>query len=372
MTIIPNISPTGSLGLIGTLCIIEAGTLFATKSGHLTRPVEEKGSFIWTLCLAIFYTWWIGARPYSGYGDTLAYYLGYQQALEEGAGEIVFNAGAEWLWGLFTLISVKSGFDYHGYFTLIAAAYMFTATWALKKFVPTSPYLGFLFMVSSLFFLTFGVNGLRNGVACHMIMLAMAFLMEDKRIIAGVIAFLSLGIHRSTMLPIASVIAALTVIRQPRYALHIWLASVPLSLMFGTQFTGLVAGAGLDDRMSAYAEGYDDGEYLNAGFRWDFLIYSCMGVGMIWYVTMVKKLRDGWYNIISITYLLANAVWVMMIRIEYSNRFAYLSWFLMPVVVVYPLCNMKIWSTGQERKTAMILLGYWAFSEIMYTFVWFH
>ncbi len=370
MTLIPNISPLGSLGLIGVLCFIEAGTLAAAGNGRLTRPVEEKGAFLWTLILALFYTWWIGSRPYSGYGDTIAYYLGYQRALEEGAGEIVFNAGAEWLWGLFTLISVKSGFDYHGYFTLIAAVYMLTATWALKKFVPTSPYLGFLFMVSSLFFLTFGVNGLRNGVACHMIMLAMAFLMEDRRVIAGVIAFLSLGIHRSTMLPIASVIAALTVIRQPRYALYIWLASVPLSLVWGNQFTGLVAGLGVDDRMSAYSEGYDDGQYTKTGFRWDFLIYSVIGVAMVWYVTIVKRLRDGWYNIISITYLLANAVWVMMIRIEYSNRFAYLSWFLMPVIIVYPLCNMKIWPAGQERMAAIILLGYWAFSEFMYAVIW--
>ena len=370
MALIPNISQTGSLDFAGVLVFCQAAYLFSTNGNRLTRSIEERGSFIWTLILCIFYIWWIGSRPFHGYGDTLNYYVGYQAGIDRGAGEIIVNFGAEWVWSALTIICLNSGLDATGYFTVIAAGYMLSATWAMKKFLPTSPYMGFLFLISSLFFVSFGVNGLRNGLACHILMLAMAFLMEDKRIIAGVLAVIAMGIHRSTMLPIAATIAGLTVIRDPRYAFYIWLASIPLSLAAGGTFTSFLAGLGIDDRMASYAQGYDDGQYIRAGFRWDFLIYSAAGVIFYWFVCLKRKKRDGWYNLIATTYLLANAVWVLVIRIEYSNRFAYLSWFLIPVLIAYPLCNMKAWGSGQDSTAGFILLCYWAFSFLMYTFIW--
>ena len=39
---------------------------------------------------------------------------------------------------------------------------------------------------------------------------------------------------------------------------------------------------------------------------------------------------------IPIIYLTANAFWILVIRSSFSNRFAYLSWFLMAIIIFYP------------------------------------
>ena len=89
-----------------------------------------------------------------------------------------------------------------------------------------------------------------------------------------------------------------------------------------------------------------------------------MPIIMAWFVTMKRNFQDKTYHIIATTYILANAFWVMVIRSEQSNRFAYLSWFLYPLVIAYPLLRMNIWE-DQDRKTAMILLAYSGFTFFM-------
>ena len=59
----------------------------------------------------------------------------------------------------------------------------------------------------------------------------------------------------------------------------------------------------------------------------------------------------------------------MVIRSAFSNRFAYLSWFMYPTVVAYPLIYLPLWE-DQDRKTGWILLGYCAFTAFMWFVVW--
>jgi len=54
-----------------------------------------------------------------------------------------------------------------------------------------------------------------------------------------------------------------------------------------------------------------------------------------------------------------------VIRAAFSNRFAYLSWFIYPLVIAYPLLRMNIWE-DQDRKTAQILLAYSGFTFFMH------
>ena len=54
----------------------------------------------------------------------------------------------------------------------------------------------------------------------------------------------------------------------------------------------------------------------------------------------------------------------MVIRSEQSNRFAYLSWFIYPLVIAYPLLRMNLWD-DQDRKLAIILFLYSGFTFFM-------
>lgn len=92
-----------------------------------------------------------------------------------------------------------------------------------------------------------------------------------------------------------------------------------------------------------------------------FLLYSSMPILLGFYILQKRKITDRIYVILLNTYILANAFWIIVINASFSNRFAYLSWFLYPIVLVYPLLKLSIWK-DQSRKTALILMFHCSFT----------
>ena len=211
--------------------------------------------------------------------------------------------------------------------------------------------------------------------------------------IPACIAVLAFSIHKSTALPLAAFLAASFVIKKPLIAIYFWVASIGISLVAGGPISNFFMGLGFDDRMTQYSNGmseYGD-QFSNTGFRWDFLLYSAMPVWMTWFVckkaekerklygdtqeeaetgiTGAGRIADAnsmrIFNILATTYILANSFWVMVIKAAFSNRFAYLSWFLYPVVLAYAVVRLHLWP-DQDRKAALILLAHASFTLVMY------
>lgn len=55
-------------------------------------------------------------------------------------------------------------------------------------------------------------------------------------------------------------------------------------------------------------------------------------------------------------YLLTNTFWILIIRANFSDRFAYLSWFIYSVILLYPLVTRPV-VRRQGIWVATILLG---------------
>lgn len=353
------------------LCFISISCVWMSIR-YLSSPdyslQEETNGVLWVSIISVVLSFWIGFRPISvHFGDTGAYASEYVQT------EISFvamNWQSEWIWQWLMMLCKSLGLKVSGFFTVVALGYILSALWAVKRFMPSNPMLGMLFVWASLMFFTFSTNGLRNGLACHLILLALSFLLADKYVPSIALCLTAFGIHRSTMLPIAAIVAGLFVIKDIKYALYFWVASIFISLVAGGAVTNFFTSLGFDDRMSSYAtdDSYTD-LFSHTGFRWDFLLYSTMPVLLVWYVAVKRNIQDNWYHVIGVTYCLCNAFWIMVIRSSFSNRFAYLSWFLYPIVIAYPLINMPIWN-DQDRKTGQILLAYCSFTLFMETVVW--
>jgi hypothetical protein len=80
----------------------------------------------------------------------------------------------------------------------------------------------------------------------------------------------------------------------------------------------------------------------------------------------VQFLRsDPFYARLVNTYLFANAVWVLVIDADFSNRFAYLSWFMMPWVLLYPFVPGKINDRPRFGMIAATLCAQFSFSYLM-------
>ena len=346
---------------------------YATVLLYLSSPdyrfQERKGQIWLPLIMSVVFVFWLGSRPVSGaaFGDTVNYAFVYMMKSE--SIDFTMNINNEGMWSLLMNSCRSLGLSVHGFFIVVEAGYILSALWAVKRFVPNNPMLGMIFVWTSLMFFSFGTNGLRNGLACHIMLLAMSFFFDDKYVIGGLLCILAFGFHRSLMLPIAAMLVGRFVVKDFRYAVVFWFCSIALSLVAGNSMTNFFISLGFDDRMSTYITTEYDGLFSNTGFRWDFLIYSVFPMLMGWYVCVTKRIRDDWFRTLCVTYCLCNAFWVIVIRAAFSNRFAYLSWFMYPIIIVYPLVNLPVWE-DQDRKTAIILALYCSFSLFMQFVVW--
>lgn len=369
-------------------------TFFNYSGSGSCEKLLTRNSMAPALIMICIYIIVIGLRPVSPrFGDTVNYARTYRNTMPI-FGDIDFHK--EWLFALFRTWCRSMGFTVNIFFLILEIGYLGLMFWAYKKALWENAWLAMLFALSAFSVFTYGVNGIRNGLACSIVTIAIVFAAKDKNyIVAGVLCFLALGVHKSTMLPTVAMVAALFVIKNPKLALLFWTMSIPLSLVAGGPISNFFMGLGFDDRAEAYMSGDNAkyGNFSNTGFRWDFLLYSAMPVWLIWYVqkrieqkrkemgvekTMEEE-ESGVYgagiladtqsmrvfNVISIVYLLTNAFWVMVIKASFSNRFAYLSWFIYPLVLAYGVIRLHIWD-DQDKKAGLILMGHMGFTMIMY------
>ena len=352
------------LALAMTLSFIYSAR-YLSSDGYCLK--EEKENFLYPLLLSIFLVAWLGFRPlHFVFGDSYFYAHTYNTFFNT----IEVDISKEWAWDGLMYVCKSLGFSASSFFGVVSIGYIISALVAVKIMMPNNSMLAMIFILSSLMFYGFCVNGIRNGMACHIVLLGLALLLNNKHTIGALLLFLALGSHKSTMLPIAAIVAAFMFKDKVKYAIYIWLLSIPFSLVAGGAATIFFASLGFDDRMSSYSDANADmSVFSSSGFRWDFLLYSSFPVLMAWFVCIKRQISDNWYNVICIIYCLCNAFWVLVIRAEFSNRFAYLSWFIYPIVIAYPLINLPIWN-DQDRKTGLILLAYSGFTLFMELFVW--
>lgn len=307
----------------------------------------------------VFY---MGLRPISGvyFGD-MATYASYFKAYAKGAAlnthrtDIVFEKTMQYC---SQIMSVEY------FFLLISFLYVFLHYLAAKRLFKDYWYYSFLMLIASLSFWSYGTNGIRNGLAVAILMLAFSY--NTKIIVAGVLSYIAFSIHKSVALPI--LVFALTFLNNnPKHYLAVWILCIPLSFLLGGTFETFIESTKIfdDDRMKYLSmdEEYVK-EFSRVGFRWDFLLYSSTAVITGWYYIIKKQYTDIMYNRLYNVYVLANAFWIMIIRANFSNRFAYLSWFMMSIVIVYPLLKVEMFK-NQAKIVGLVILIYYLFTFVL-------
>ncbi|MCM1142993.1 MAG: EpsG family protein, partial [Muribaculum sp.] len=186
------------------------------------------------------------------------------------------------------------------------------------------------------------------------------------------ICLIAAGIHKSVYLPLLCILVSVFTNINFRKSIIWWGLSIILSLTIGSQIQSLFLSLGFDDRMDSYLDASTISKYQDmfsgSGFRWDFALYSVMPIILGYYILIKKGISNRVYSIILNTYILTNSFWIMVITAANSDRFAYLSWFLYPVVIAYPLLHLRIW-TNQNSKVMNILslyVGFTLFMRIVY------
>lgn len=345
---------------------------FLTLSGvgQSYRQIERGNRNVFvTVVISVLCAVWIGFRPVSGFyfGDMSTYAYMYsmmQQGIEP-------PADGEWVWNRFMYICAQY-MDVSDFFTIVALAYFGFTLWTCKRLTPNNVLLSMLICMGAFSFFTYCTNGIRNGTACSLMLLAVSYMTKktSDKIVAALIAFVAFNIHHSTGLPILMGFISYYFIKSFKWAYVFWLLSIAISLVAGETVTSFFASLGFDDRLNYLTIEADAGTFSHTGFRWDFLAYSMMPIVLGYYIIYRRGIRNSTYEFLLNTYTLSNAFWVMVIRASYSNRFAYLSWFLYPIVLAYPLLKIDVWHDRQGKALKAVTLAHVGFTWFMQTFYW--
>jgi len=308
---------------------------------------------------ALFIVLYIGLRPVNGvFVDMTTYaYMFYRETIGnpvEMGSDIAFGYLLKWS----ARITNEMGF-----FFICALLYIASLIIACKNFFKAYWIYCFIALVASFSFYAYGVNGIRNGMATSIFILGLSY--HKKPVVSTLIIAVSCLFHQSMYLPAAAYLITYF-INSPKVYLIAWFAAIPLSLVFGNFFVGVFSGLGFaDDRLSDYLlSEASANEFSSTGFRWDFLIYGAIGIFAGWYFIFIKHFKDPCYQRIYGTFLIANAFWILVITANFSNRFAYLSWFLLAIVIFYPFLKKRFFAY-QHQVFGGVLLLYFLFTYMM-------
>lgn len=346
-------------------------TAFAVAKRPNERLIAgHKQSFYKAAMMALAIALYMGTRPLSSaFGDMRTYAEAYYKTIAPGACNITDYSG-DWLFTWLMKFCGNLQFDYHDFCLMVDLLYLGFTLLGCYRLSRNHSLIILLFVVSAFSFFSYGTNGVRNGLACSIVILALSFVSGNNRdrIIAAILCFAAYSIHHSVALPALAMFVSYYFIRGPKWCIAFWFMSIIISIVAGDDMETFFSGLGFDDRLSGYISNAENEKLMtrfsHTGFRWDLLLYSFMPIWLGWYVVMRRKITDRKYIVLLNTYILSNAFWVMVIRASFSNRFAYLSWFMYGLVLAYPLIKINVFRR-QGVTTGLILMAQILFTIVM-------
>ena len=309
--------------------------------------------------LVLFCVFYIGLRPIH---DIFVDMVTYNQLFQNIADGYQITLNGDLGFDTFMKMSTQL-MSAEFFFLLCAFLYIFPLYLLSKRLFKDQWFYSFLILVASFSFWAYGTNGIRNGIATSFVLLAFAY--TDRKVIMIALMLLGVSFHKSLLLPVAGYVFTLFYNNSRKY-LYFWILCIPLSLIAGGVFETLFGSVGFaDDRLSYLTAGnVNDDEFSSTGFRWDFLVYSAAPVFAGWYFIVKKKFKDPLYQQFFNIYLISNGFWILVIRANFSNRFAYLSWFMMGLLIIYPFLKSNL-LVNQARKMGLVLFLYFMFTFVM-------
>ncbi|MDE7120098.1 MAG: EpsG family protein [Muribaculaceae bacterium] len=308
----------------------------------------------WPLAIALIL--FLAFRPLTfkyGFGDT----PGYAFFFEHMKSQTHIDFKAKDLGYEIISFSLRN-FDVSVLFMFMGALYVVPQLLAAKRLTPTHYGILFLIIVCSFSFWGYGVNGMRNGAALALVMLGMV---RRNVVLTPVLFVCAASIHGSALLPICAYCINFAY-RKPATYMKIWCVCVVLSMFVSNMLTDVLPLQDLiEDKRVAYLSkdftGDNSDKFSSTGYRWDFVLYSAIPVILGYRKIVSGAVKDRIYIWLYNTYCMCNAFWLFTIYVPYNNRFAYLSWFLYPILVAYPFMGDNNRMTRGDESSLRKVIG---------------
>ncbi len=350
------------------LFIVTVVSLFVFK-----KYIESKRGKIVTdnvydaFWIAVLFSIFIGLRPNDpAFADTVGYVASYNEYLN-----IPFHFSFDVENLLFDNIFIFfASYDlgWHLFFLLMAGIYFLGTYKVCRIWFPQNVLVSYLVFLAAFSSFSYSVNGIKAGVAASLFLLAMAY-RKGKPILAILLAVSSWGFHHS-MVPCLITFFIVWLYSKPKWYFVFWIVCLILSASHVTFFQILFA-----DYTNEKGARYLDVESMNGwegrtGFRIDFVLYSILPIIVGLWAVLKKDINNVHYNRLLCSYLMMNGLWLLCMYAGFTNRIAYLSWFMYPFVLVFPFLGSDChWGAFRFRMVAfwgILHLGFTLFMNIIY------
>lgn len=314
-------------------------------------------SWLIVILLALF----VGVRPISPIFADMTSYIGRLERF--GGMPFYFDFDVEnLLWDNMLMFFASIELPPTLYYIFIASIYFIGTFVSCKRLFPRDYLAAFLVWAAAFSTFAYGTNGLKAGTAASIFLLALSY--REKTIVCLLLAMTSWGVHHSMFVPIAALCVTI-IYRKPKYYFYFWIFSVIIAAAHITVFQNFFAGFS-DEKGAEYLNPDENSNHLHlTGFRPDFIVYSAMPIFVGWYAIKKMEITSLMYDTILCMYLLCNGIWMLCMYANFTNRIAYLSWFMYPVVLIYPLLNEQ-WFGNRYKAFAKIAWLHLGFTLVMH------
>ena len=312
-------------------------------------------SLIVTSILIIIF---LGFRPISGvfvdmrnYEDLYYFYQLHNIGPNLSVDNLIFDNG-------FRLLAINY-IDIRFFFVIVACIYIGCMAFALKRIFPRDAFYAFIIYLAAFSTYTFGTNGIKAGAAASIFLLSLSYY-PDRKFTCLILALLSFGFHHSMQLPVAALLICMFY-KNTNFYIALWFLCLFISMAHITYFQSLF-GSMTDEHGAGYLMGSSEGVMRKSGFRYDFVIYSFIQIVIGWWARKKNPNMSTSYTFFYNIYLFVNAIWLLCIYAPFTNRIAYLSWQLLPLISIFPFFNMNLHSSGQYRILNRVVIVYLLFT----------
>lgn len=309
---------------------------------YIIQPVSVSTSIILLLLMSILMV----LTPIEMGNDKYYYmleFLGDTQERDNEMGWVLYNS----------ILRLVFGGNFILFFLFSSLLYSYSYFFLARKLFPKETMGYFILMtVGMMGFVSYGSNTIRAGISIAFLFFSISLPLKLKyRVFLFVLAVIT---HKAMIIPVVAFLSSYF-IKNKRLVECFWIFCLLFSLIDIDLATLFEKVGFFDQRVEEYTSSIGGDNDYGSRFRYDFLLYSIVPI----YIANIWMNRYQYYNsmyeLVYRSYILSNAIWVLVIRVAFSDRIAYLSWFLIPFLVLYPLLNGELMMKNVQKILVVVI-----------------
>ena len=326
--------------------ILFIGVLIVASLLSYSTP-DYKGNMVNVIVFffAAFSAYYIGSRKINIGVDTINYLRGFK--IYENAKSFEIENDPFFISYIFAKI-----LDFRSFLFFCAFLYVFGAWYGLKKIFKKNYFIPFLFFLISPYFIAWGVNVMRSGMAASLFLLALGAYYNKKKkwkIIGWLLV--SVLTHISMFVPILFFFLT-GYLKSTKFIFFAWLSSIALSVLKINIIGSIVNILNVSFAQIAFYA-INEGERV---FWSNFLIFGFFPVVFAVYNILVLKYKNDFYKWLVNAYMLTHIPYIILLNSQYGLRLGYLAEFMMPIILLFPLLINPELKIKYSRLKLSILL----------------